>query len=261
MNIKLHTNIINSLNIFTSHGLADLDNASLMNRIDSKFILPIDQLTDILTSMSDYYTILEIGNKRIFNYENFYYDTEDFHLYLSHHNGKLNRHKVRYRSYLDSGTSYLEVKFKNNKKRTIKSRIKVTTSPESAITNSLEFLKECGIINPKNLKVAQKSTYHRIALANEAAAERLTIDIDLRYFAEGKQDDIYFDRHVIAELKQSSLNRQSPFYRLMRERGIRPASFSKYCMGVYFDSSNKLKKNNFKPIGLSICPDRSSSTL
>lgn len=65
--------------------------------------------------------------------------------YHDHHNGKLNRFKIRQREYMDTKTSFLEVKFKNNQRRT------------------------------------QHSGYQQIAIANEKTAERLTIDFNLWY--------------------------------------------------------------------------------
>ena len=50
----------------------------------------------------------------------------------------------------------------------------------------------------------------------------------------------------MAELKQEKLNRQSPFYRLMREMGIRPKGFSKYCMGQSLTNNKHIKSNRFK---------------
>ena len=41
-----------------------------------------------------------------------------------HQNKKLNRYKIRQREYLISDISFFEIKFKSNKGRTIKKRIK-----------------------------------------------------------------------------------------------------------------------------------------
>ena len=62
-------------------------------------------------------------------------------LYHDHHNGKLNRYKVRRRRYIDTDTEFLEVKLKNNKKRTIKSRIKLSGQPNEYI-RCAQFINE-----------------------------------------------------------------------------------------------------------------------
>lgn len=236
------------LHKFTPHGLEDLDKANLMNRIDSKFIIHISELNGVLDRLNNYYSVLEIDRQRLFNYDNIYFDTQNLDYYHLHHNGKLNRHKIRYRKYVDTNSAYLEVKFKNNKKRTKKSRIKVFCSPLEVIEKSSDFLTNSGICRPSQLQVAQKSGYKRIALANEAEAERLTIDMGLHFWDVNRDTKVKLDEYVIAELKQSKLNRDSPFYRLMRESNRRPSSFSKYCMGMYFTSQDTIKTNRFKSV-------------
>ncbi len=244
----------NNLNIalknFTPHGLEDLDKANLMNRIDSKFIFCKAQLVEILSSLNERYTMLEINDQRLFQYDNTYYDTNDLRYYRLHHNGKLNRHKIRYRNYVDSGSAYLEVKFKNNKNRTEKNRIKVNSSPLEAIKQSQGFLAQCGISKPAYLQIAQKSGYKRISLANEKNAERLTMDMGLHFLDVKSGSMAELGKYVIAELKQDKLNRESPFYKLMREKFHRPTSFSKYCMGMYFTSKADIKTNRFKSIAI-----------
>lgn len=233
---------------FTPHALNDIHKANLMNRIDSKFVIPINDLSQILALLNAHYTVLEIDGKRVFQYDNIYYDTQDMHYYRFHHNGKLNRHKIRYRKYVDTNSAYLEVKFKNNKKRTEKNRIKVSCSPLEVIAQSNDFLSRYGIGQPNQLQISQKSGYRRIALANEENAERLTIDMDLHFWDVERDSRATFDGYAIAELKQEKLNRDSPFYKIMREKSIRPTSFSKYCMGMYFTSQRDLKTNRFKSI-------------
>lgn len=238
---------IEELYRFKGHQLEDLNKAKLMNRIDNKFLLPLSQLPSLLQKVNTYYTALEIGGQRLFTYENYYYDCDELQFYHAHHNGKLNRYKVRYRNYRDSALSFLEVKFKNNKKRTNKQRVQVTSSPEEAIKEQHDFLKETGIVMPQSLKVVQEGSYQRIALANEAAAERLTIDIDLCVSSDNGATSFQLEQYAIAELKQAKLNRFSPFYQLMRDNQLRPTGFSKYCMGMALTQGDKLKINRFLP--------------
>ena len=46
-------------------------------------------------------------------------------MYLAHQNGRVIREKIRVRTYVSSGLTFLEVKNKNNKGRTDKKRIRV----------------------------------------------------------------------------------------------------------------------------------------
>ena len=108
---------------FPSISLQEIKDISLSGRYDRKFIFEKPLLKNILNSIAAYYKILETGDTRLNKYETLYYDTPDFELYKSHHNGKLNRYKIRTRKYVDSGICYFEIKSKNNKGQTSKDRL------------------------------------------------------------------------------------------------------------------------------------------
>jgi hypothetical protein len=64
-----------------------------------------------------------------------------------------------------------------------------------------------------------------------------------------KQDEFNFalENVVVAELKQADLDRNSPFYQIMKKQGIRPLRVSKYCVGLYsIHGQQKIKGNRFK---------------
>ncbi|MGL1958815.1 MAG: polyphosphate polymerase domain-containing protein [Colwellia sp.] len=233
------------LNQFDSYGLDDLDNAKLMNRVDSKFILPISFLPELLSQLTRFYSILEVNNKRVSTYHNQYFDTPYMSLYHNHHNGKLNRYKVRRRHYVDTDTKFLEVKFKNNQKRTIKSRIKLTGNKGEHRLCSQFIQAEMNDSN-NNLDISQQSGYQRIALANEAQAERLTLDFGLWFQNRRGNNKIQLPGFFIAELKQAKKSKRSPFYQLMSANNIFPTSFSKYCIGCALLYKSSLKTNRFK---------------
>ncbi|MDA3822817.1 MAG: VTC domain-containing protein, partial [Bacteroidales bacterium] len=104
--------------------LEEMDHVKLMRRRDTKFVVPTDKLASIIELVQDKYKVLEIDQQRIHSYQTLYYDTPYLEMYQNHHNGRLNRYKVRVRKYLTSDVSFLEVKFKNNKRETIKKRIR-----------------------------------------------------------------------------------------------------------------------------------------
>lgn len=194
--------LINELLIpFEGYGLNDLNNANLMNRVDSKFMLPLSFLPELLTHIQGQYRVLDIQGKRLFSYYNQYFDTPELDLYKAHHNGKLNRYKVRQRRYVDTATEYLEVKLKNNQSRTVKTRIKLEKNNQHA--NTTAFIKEQMQNNFAHLNVTQQSGYNRIALANEEKAERLTLDFNLWYNTPKGDNKITLPGFFIAELKQS----------------------------------------------------------
>lgn len=63
--------------------------------------------------------------KFIGKYDTTYFDTDDFNMYCMHQWKHTNRQKIRFRTYCISGLQFMEVKTKNNHKRTKKQRIKV----------------------------------------------------------------------------------------------------------------------------------------
>lgn len=233
------------LDEYESHCLSDLKNAELMDRVDTKYLIPVNIFERVLESLMPYYTALEMDGKRSFIYHNTYFDTPDFDFYHEHHQGKLNRYKVRHRHYVASNKGFLEVKLKNNKGRTIKSRIE---SRRACIDGDSEkdFL---GSIPQRfnTLKVAQWGSYERIALANEACGERLTLDMNVRFKSVSDDNEVTLSDFVVAELKQNKYDINSPFAIEMSRLGIRPSKFSKYCIGCSLVMPN-LKSNRFKPV-------------
>ena len=234
------------LDSFVGHGLKDLNNAALMDRVDTKYLIPIERLQSLLTNLLPHYSALEINKKRVFTYHNTYFDTEQHDLYHAHHQGKLNRYKVRHRNYVDSKRGFLEVKFKNNKGRTIKSRIESTDANVTDFSQKT-FLDKKLDERFSSLKASQWGGYERIALANEKCGERLTLDMNLTFQSMDESTRVSFPKFFIAELKQNKHDLQSPFAQEMSKMGIRPNKFSKYCMGCAVISP-MLKQNRFKPL-------------
>ncbi|MCX6244395.1 MAG: polyphosphate polymerase domain-containing protein [Bacteroidetes bacterium] len=236
------TEIHDILGSFNPITLEEMDAVKLLDRVDRKYVFPVAKLFPLLRDLDGNYRILEINGIRLNRYETLYFDTEDHRLYLHHHNGKLNRFKVRSRSYLDSGQSFFEVKFKNNKGRTVKNRIKRKEIKEEISGKALKLLAGHTPLDPESLKPALRVYFSRITLVNSNLTERITLDIDLHFLHNGTEKK--YPGLVVAELKQAR-SQQSPFHLLLREHHITPFSISKYCLGIC--SLNKeIKQNNFK---------------
>lgn len=230
------------LNQFLPITLEEMDGVKLMDRTDTKFTFNINELPAILEEAKEFYKILSVEGNRISRYKTLYFDTEDFDLYNEHHSGKLNRYKIRHRTYVESNIGFLEVKFKNNKGRTLKTRIKEIEVPELHTGKAFEFLKKTLPFDPLILLPKIWINYSRITLVNKTSAERLTLDLSLEFEKDGKTE--LMDKLVIAEVKQDS-KVASPFIDIMRSKHIRQGSISKYCFGVA-SSYQEVKKNNFK---------------
>ena len=230
---------------FSAHSLADLGDASLMRRFDRKFILPLSRLHEVLDGLRDEYTALEIEGRRVFRYESLYFDTPSMDFFQMHHNGQLNRYKVRHRVYADTDTRFLEVKFKNNQRRTEKSRIATQDQPGEIHDEGLAFLDESVPGEFTDLHPNLLCRFRRIALASPASAERVTLDFDLTFGPPDGAEMRELPRLLVVELKQARRTAESPFFRVMRELSVRPQSFSKYCIGCCL-AERGMKANRFK---------------
>ncbi len=227
---------------FDPISLDDMDAVKLMDRTDTKFLVPLALLPDLLDRFSDHYRLLTVNDTRQCRYQTLYYDTADLRLYHRHQSGKLNRFKVRARTYVESGISFFEVKHKNNKGRTVKKRI-----PQAAVSPQLSDLTR-GFLNrfpgceALPLVGLFWIDYTRLTLAGKQTAERLTIDLNLTFRNEARQ--IAYPELVIVELKQNRAQ-ESVCRQVMKQAGIRQGGLSKYCFGV-MNLYPSVKQNNFK---------------
>ena len=231
-----------NLEIFDPITLQEMDGVKLMDRTDTKFIFNVRELSAVLEEAKAHYRVLNIEGNRISRYKTLYFDTENFKLYNEHHSGKLNRYKIRHRTYLESNLGFLEIKFKNNKGRTLKTRIKEIGVPDLKTGKAFDFLKKKLPFDPMILMPKIWVNYSRITLVNKTSAERLTIDLSLEFEKDGETKNL--NQLVIAEVKQDS-KISSPFVAIMKHNHIREGSISKYCFGVA-SSFSQVKKNNFK---------------
>lgn len=238
----LNNQINEALKDFEPISLLEMDRVKLMNRVDTKFAFSVTEFLTFLPHLAEHYSILEIEGTRTPFYESLYLDDSQFTFFRDHHNGRTNRFKVRYRKYVESNLSFLEIKHKV-KGRTDKSRIKVDDIPLDLLEKHTKFIE--GIVTQDvNLKPVMWNSFHRMTLVNKTENERLTLDFDLTFKWNDKTQN--FNNLIIAELKQENVNRNSAFYQLMKSRCIRPYRLSKYCIGSIELYGNTLKFNRFK---------------
>ncbi|MEY4927625.1 MAG: hypothetical protein RI894_2061 [Bacteroidota bacterium] len=236
-------NIYAALGQYEAIDLVDLDQVQLLNRIDTKFVMHLDQLADLFREVKDDYYALEIDNKRAFNYESLYFDTDDFQLYKQHHNGKLNRIKARYRRYSDSGLCFFEVKYKvKGGLRTDKKRLKLPTIEEKLSQKELDLVFHPQL-NNADLKAKLWVYFTRITLASRSFNERLTIDININF--DNKRAQIGYPELVIVEVKTEKSCYNSPIVKALKARHLEQVGFSKYSSGIAL--LENVKSNLFKP--------------
>ena len=217
---------------FDPISLTEMDEVGLMNRIDSKYVFSAGRIPELLLKLIGFYKVLEINNIRSFSYSTTYLDTADFIFFKHHVTGKLERNKVRYRHYEATGVSFLEVKRKTNKNRTVKWRIK-NSLPENDIYDSraAEFLQKYVSLNSLLLKPVTINRFNRITFVGLDMNERVTLDYNLS-FSDPAGNNAGMPHIAIAEVKRESGVSNSQITKILKEFSIRPTSFSKYCIGT-----------------------------
>ena len=234
--------IIDILSQFEAVSLEQIEAVKLMNRIDSKYLLRIDTLPELLAELKNKYLILNVNGQNISRYHTRYYDTKEFSLYHQHQTGRLPRTKIRKRTYLETAESFLELKQKNNHRKTFKNRILLIESSKDEENKNLKKLIKISSINSEDLQQVLNVYYSRITLVNKAFTERLTIDTKLSFSNDFTHTN--YAGLCIIELKQNRLE-QSPVRLLLKQKRIFPTSLSKYCLGIA-SLYEKAQKNNIK---------------
>jgi len=223
--------------------LEEMEAVELLNRKDTKFIFPASRINSVLNRLKDSYRILEVNGDRTTGYHNIYFDTADHFCYLQHHNGRLNRYKIRIRSYVNSGLTFLEIKFKSNRFRTIKNRIQVPTGTTELRDEMKQFIRDHCPIDPDLLQPAVEISFDRVTLVSKDMTERATIDLNLKASSMGKE--LNLQHLAIAELKQDGIISGSLFKWVLRRNHGTEKRISKYCICLSA-THPELRQNTFR---------------
>ncbi len=225
--------------------LGEMDQVKLLDRFDKKFVFPLFALPAILSKVARCYRILEIDGHRILAYRTIYYDTPERDMYLAHHNCKLNRYKVRRREYLTTGQAFFEIKFKSNKRRTIKKRLFTSNHSVELSKEERKFLKSITSYKPRKLEPVLTNSFERITLVHRHNHERATFDMNLSYTHDASVVNLLLP--VVAEIKQEKTSGFSDLEKILRKQHFQPSPFSKYCVGTVLTQPT-IKHNRFKEL-------------
>jgi len=237
-----HKEIASEIHKFKSISLEKMNAVSLMKRTDTKYLINVKFLAPILDDLQKEYQVLEVDTRRIMNYSSVYFDTPKFKFYFDHHNGKVNRTKIRQRKYVDSDLTFLEIKQKNGKGETNKSRIQIPNFELDFSTTSKEFISETTGY-AFDLQPSLWNNFKRITLVNLKDNERATIDIDLTYSMN--EEEKRYENLVVVEVKQQRFDRKSMLVKTLKKYRYNTYSISKYCIGIV-NLYQDLKYNIFK---------------
>lgn len=208
------------------------DVAELQTRTDRKYIVGPTELAELLRELPNSIRVLEIDGQRSFGYESTYFDTPDHASYRGAAHRRRQRWKVRVRSYETSPDAMLEVKTKDGRGHTVKTRTgcghgerhTLDRDARSFIANIIDEPSLSGRLIP-----SLTTSYRRTTFVDLADASRVTVDRQLvctgwtgRHASIGEQ--------AIVETKSSG--EPSATDRWLWSNGLRPTKVSKYCTGL-----------------------------
>jgi hypothetical protein len=233
-------------------GLDELvEQASLLTRLDRKYMLPVADLPFFLGGLDEDTRVLEADDgAREFGYRSVYFDTPEMDGYLGAARRRRRRFKLRIRTYLDSGQHFLEVKTRGPRGTTVKQRIPYEIPYENPYEVPYEtaydgdvqrlnpdarayadaVLAEAGINSSRFRFVPALTTYYRrTTLFLPATGSRLTVDTDLTWVLPDGTALRTPDRTIV-ETKAGRAG--SGADRLLWALKHRPCSVSKYGTGL-----------------------------
>lgn len=230
-----------SLKKFDKLNLTELNaSASFLKRIDRKFLLTSTQFKDVLADLKDDFRVLEIAEKRVFDYDNVYMDTEDYLFYKQHQAGLKSRTKIRTRLYKDSDLAFFEYKHKVDW-ITSKYRYEFPSNEHGEMSKgknrffqwvwqSLHGWEKAPIISP-----AIKTKYKRITLVSKIWEERLTIDFAIKTENLRNPDQKEVDLKNLIIVESKTLQDKCRSLEVMEAHNIPQAkACSKYSLWVVY---------------------------
>ena len=246
--------------------LEDLNSAaSLLTRVDRKYLVASSAAQNVVDALTGRALVLDIDGRRSFSYASTYCDTPGLDSYLQAARKRRHRFKIRTRSYLDSGLTFLEVKTRGPRGATIKQRLDYRAADADRLTEEgIDFVVEClapltgsaqeARRTAQSLRPVMATTYRRTTLHLPDDDARATIDTDLAWTAlaprsgassgsssttgAGRTRPTVVGRGAsraagpFAVVETKNPARHSPTDRYLWAAGHRPSRISKYATGM-----------------------------
>ena len=209
--------------------------AELQTRVDRKYFVPAALFRQLIAELGAELQVLEIDGRRTFGYESVYFDTPQLSAYRAHLQRRRQRFKARTRTYTDSGLTMFEVKLAGARGETVKERVPHPTEHRAELTEqALAHLADtlCAAYHqdlPADLRPTLVTTYRRTTFVSRTGDARLTCDVGL-VCRDGEHEVRDTGTHVLVESKSSAGGGAAD--RILRDLGVRPATVSKYAVGV-----------------------------
>jgi VTC domain len=248
--------LFNVLKDFSTISLDQLNaSMSLMERIEKKYLITLQDLWKIMKELKDNYFVLSIKNNSIFVYDNTYMDTDDFLFFHQHEKNLKSRVKVRTREYVDSNIAFFEFKQKDGDVIR-KSRFDLPVTESKDINNEWKafYQSMCNSLElpyiHANLKPKLRTLYKRITLCSKKNDERITIDFDIKLQDITSQNKELISLWPVAIIETKSSHKSCQSHTTLKKLKYKAARWcSKYCLGVVYSwlvSDTKHFKNTMK---------------
>lgn len=225
---------------FAPIGLDDLvAESALLTRTDRKYVLRLAEAESLVGALDPRTQVLTIARRRSFRYSSVYFDTPDLLSFRTAAHGRRRRFKVRTRSYLDGGGTFLEVKVQGVRGVTVKERVahrlpdRLGSAGRGYVQEGLEPLG-LPASTARALTPVLRTDYRRTTLTPPGGGLRITLDTDLVWTtapwstAQGRR--LTAPDLVVVETK--SATGAGEVDRLLWRRGHRPDAISKYATGM-----------------------------
>lgn len=233
-----------SLHAFDAVSPDLLARRSLLQRTDTKYLLPRRSLSELLNHLERDYHVLYSDKRLSALYLTQYLDTPDYQLFHDHRRGKRVRFKVRLRHYPDRRLSYLEIKGKQASGGTRKWRRALGYLCSRLSFDDLRFVAARVPLDAKCLRPVLVNQFRRITLVGVDVPERVTLDMDLQFDNHHQRRTL--NQALIVEVKQSRFCRQSPVLQALARCRALAGSTSKYCVGTMLVRP-ELRHNRLRP--------------
>ncbi|WP_109210250.1 MULTISPECIES: polyphosphate polymerase domain-containing protein [Microbacterium] len=210
--------------------------ASLLTRVDRKYVVPRAGVDAVMAALDPRTRVLEIAGARDFAYESVYFDTPDLLSFRMAAQPRRRRFKLRTRSYLDTGTSYLEIKTRGARGTTVKDRDEYDARLRDRLTDDArddvaDAFAAIGVAAERadELDATLLTRYRRATLLAADGTGRATVDTDLEWVQPDGRG-FALPGTVIVETKSGAS--PSDVDRALWRAGHRPATVSKYATGL-----------------------------
>lgn len=210
--------------------------AAMLERLDNKYIVSRGVLEEATEPLAAEFDVLDIGGVRSFAYDTCYFDDADLRSYYDHHQGRRQRCKVRVRTYRDAGLSFVEVKLKDKRNVTIKRRLPYEGDLFEALDDSAlahvdgSYRGLYGKAFEAELRPVIEMSYRRMTLVAKEGGERMTIDSDIVFRADGQVCEVSPELFVVETKSVRGNGLADKVLRVLHGHPVQACS--KYCVGM-----------------------------